>query len=58
MTWTLKMNNATARRCDKLSDQGIKIDSTTHEGRKVIGYNYFDYISEPSEVFYDRDDEE
>ena len=54
MTWTLKMNEATARRCDKLSDQGIKIDSTTHEGRKAIGYNYFDYISETQYL----DDEE
>ena len=46
MTWTLKMNDATARRCNKLTDQGVKIDTTTHEGRQSIGYCYFDYISE------------
>ena len=57
MTWTLKMNEATARRCDKLSDQGIKIDSTTHEGRTLIGYNYFDYISEPQVIYYEDDEE-
>ena len=44
MTWTLKLNTATARRCDKLSDEGIKIETTTHEGRKQIGYCYFDYL--------------
>ena len=54
MTWTLKNNSAATRRLEKVGN--VNLD--THEGRKVIGYNYFDYISEPSEVFYDRDDEE
>lgn len=47
MTWTLKLNDATARRCNKLTDEGITIDTTSHTGRKQIGYCYFDYISEP-----------
>ena len=57
MTWTLKMNDATARRCNKLTDQGVKIDTTTHEGRQSIGYCYFDYISEPQFITYEDEEE-
>jgi len=31
--WTTKMNEATARRLNKLSDQGVEIDTSTHAGR-------------------------
>lgn len=40
--WTTKMNKATLRRLDKLENEGSKIDTETHEGRKVIGYNYLE----------------
>jgi hypothetical protein len=47
--WTTKMNEATARRLNKLSDQGVQIDTTTHAGRQVIGYNYLELARDESE---------
>jgi len=58
MTWTLKLNEATSRRCDKLSNEGIVINTTTHEGRKQIGYCYFDYLDDEVTMYYDREEEE
>ena len=47
--WTTKMNDATNRRIDKLMEQGVKIDTSTHEGRKLIGYNYLELSLEETE---------
>ena len=47
--WTTKMNEATARRLNKLSDQSVEIDTTTHAGRQVIGYNYLELVRDESE---------
>jgi hypothetical protein len=47
--WTTKMNEATARRLNKLSDQGVEIDTSTHAGRQVIGYNYLELALDESE---------
>ena len=44
--WTTKMNTATARRLDKLSGEGVVIDTSTHQGRQVIGYNYLEIAVE------------
>ncbi len=44
--WTTKLNDATARRLDKLVDEGVKIDTSTHQGRKQIGYNYLELVKE------------
>lgn len=49
--WTTKMNKATNRRLDKLENEGVSIDTATHEGRKEIGYNYL-------ELAFDESDEE
>ncbi len=46
--WTTKMNTATTRRLDKLENDGVKIDTATHEGRKVIGYNYIELAFDES----------
>lgn len=47
--WTTKMNNATTRRLEKLERDGLKTDTSTHEGRKVIGYNYLELASDETE---------
>jgi biotin operon repressor len=47
--WTLKLNEATARRLNKLNDEGVKIDTSTHSGRQVIGYNYLELALDESE---------
>jgi len=47
--WTTKMNEATARRLNKLSYQGVEIDTSTHAGRQVIGYNYLELALDESE---------
>ena len=52
--WTTKMNTATARRLDKLSENGVTIDTNTHAGRTQIGYNYLEYVSEETEVTADE----
>ena len=44
--WTTKMNTATARRLDKIASEGVTIDTATHAGRKQIGYNYLEFITE------------
>ena len=44
--WTTKLNDATARRLDKLVDEGVKIDPNTHQGRQKIGYNYLELVKE------------
>lgn len=46
--WTTKLNNATNRRIEKLESEGVKIDTSTHAGRKVIGYNYFELAFDES----------
>ena len=40
--WTTKMNEATNRRLDKLMNEGVTVDTSTHAGRQVIGYNYLE----------------
>ena len=57
MTWTLKMNEATARRCNKLTENGIQIDTVTHAGRKAIGYCYFDYIDDETQYLSYEEEE-
>ena len=47
--WTTKLNTATNRRLEKLETQGVKIDTETHSGRQVIGYNYLELVSEQTE---------
>ena len=47
--WTPKLNTATARRLDKLENEGVKVDTSTHEGRQVIGYNYLELVSKQTE---------
>ena len=49
--WTTKLNTATNRRLEKLESDGVKIDTTTHQGRQVIGYNYL-------ELAYDESDDD
>lgn len=49
--WTTKLNTATNRRLEKLENQGVKIDTKTHQGRQVIGYNYLEVVTE---VNYDE----
>jgi hypothetical protein len=44
--WTTKMNDATARRLDKLAEQGVQIDTETHAGRQQINYCYLEFITE------------
>jgi len=44
--WTLKLNEATARRTTKLQEEGVNVDTASHAGRKVIGYNYLEYVKE------------
>lgn len=46
--WTTKMNEATNRRLDKLMSEGVTIDTSTHPGRQVIGYNYLEVAVEES----------
>ena len=40
--WILKLNTATNRRVEKLKSEGVKVDTSTHEGRKTIGYCYLE----------------
>ena len=47
--WTTKMNTATNRRLEKLEKEGVKIDTATHQGRQVIGYNYLELALNESE---------
>ena len=46
--WTTKLNDATNRRLEKLESEGVKIDTSTHSGRQVIGYNYLEFVAEES----------
>ena len=46
--WTTKMNTATNRRLNRLEEQGVTIDTATHEGRKAIGYNYLELALDES----------
>jgi len=48
--WTTKLNTATNRRLEKLESQGVKIDTETHSGRQVIGYNYLELVGEENET--------
>lgn len=47
--WTTKLNDATNRRLEKLESEGVKIDTSTHAGRQVIGYNYLEIALDQSE---------
>lgn len=48
--WTPKLNDATSRRLEKLEKEDVKIDITSHQGRKLIGYNYLEFVlDEPEE---------
>ena len=44
--WVTKLNTATARRLDKLDSEGVETDTTTHQGRKQIGYCYLEFVNE------------
>ena len=44
--WTTKLNTATNQRLEKLEGEGVKVDTNTHEGRKLIGYNYLELTRE------------
>lgn len=46
--WTTKMNEATSRRLEKLENEGVQIDTGTHDGRKKIGYNYLELAFDES----------
>ena len=46
--WIAKMNEATARRIEKLESEGVKVNTSTHAGRQVIGYNYLELVKEES----------
>ena len=48
--WTTKLNTATNRRLEKLENEGVKIDTATHQGRQVIGYNYLELEGEEDET--------
>ena len=47
--WSPKLNEATNRRLEKLEKEGVKIDTSTHSGRQVIGYNYLELALDESE---------
>jgi hypothetical protein len=47
--WTLKLNNATNRRVEKLQNEGVNVNTSTHQGRQVIGYNYLELAFDESE---------
>ncbi len=47
--WTTKLNDATNRRLEKLESEGVKVDTSTHAGRQVIGYNYLELAFDESE---------
>jgi biotin operon repressor len=40
--WTLKLNDAAARR----AEQGVQVDTSTQEGRKLVGYSYLERVKE------------
>ena len=42
--WATKLNTATNQRLEKLESEGVRVDTDTHEGRKLIGYNYLELI--------------
>jgi hypothetical protein len=44
--WTTKLNNATNRRLEKLNSEGVNVNTTTHQGRKQIGYNYLEFVKD------------
>jgi hypothetical protein len=44
--WTLKLNEATARRINRMTEQNQKVDASTHAGRTLIGYNYVESVIE------------
>ena len=44
--WITKLNTATNRRLEKLASEGVETDTTTHQGRKQIGYCYLEYTPE------------
>jgi hypothetical protein len=44
--WTPKLNTATNRRLEKLEKENILIDTETHQGRKLIGYNYLEFVGD------------
>ena len=46
--WTPKLNNATNRRIEKLESEGVNVNTSTHAGRQVIGYNYLELVKEES----------
>ena len=46
--WTTKLNTATNRRIEKLESEGVKVDTSTHTGRQVIGYNYLELAFDES----------
>jgi biotin operon repressor len=47
--WTLKLNEATNRRVEKLQNEGVNVNTSTHQGRQVIGYNYLELAFDQTE---------
>jgi hypothetical protein len=47
--WTLKLNDATNRRVEKLQNEGVNVNTSTHQGRQVIGYNYLELAFDQTE---------
>lgn len=43
--WKIKSTPAAFRRQTKLQQDGITIDTSTQEGRKLIGYQYLEQVS-------------
>jgi len=46
--WATRLNDATNRRLEKLKSEGVEVDTSTHQGRKAIGYNYLDLAFDES----------
>ncbi len=47
--WTLKLNDATNRRVEKLQNEGVNVHTFTYQGRQVIDYNYLELAVDESE---------
>lgn len=50
MTWNLKKGSAVERRLETLRKKEIVINTSTHEGRQVIGYCYFEHPSTITQI--------
>lgn len=50
MSWNLKKGSAVERRLETLRKKEVVINTSTHEGRKLIGYCYLEYLSTITEI--------